>query len=138
MKQVTAKLVYQNRTQRFYELSEPITKGIRFKDEVNIIEEMQDDCNRRIKEEYRKYVPKDGCHLLCVSDAHTHIERLVFAAFKYLKDGVYEYCPLPTQIDGKHTFMIDGGNINSVYADEVYIRHLGRINGMSISLIKES
>lgn len=137
MKQVTAKLVYQTRTQRFYELSDSITKGRRHGEDVDIIEDLKYDRDH-VKEEYKKYIPHTGITILCVSDAMTHIERLVFPAFKYLENGVEKYGWTSLQIDGKHTFMTSGGDPNAVYDDEVYIRHLGRINGMYISLIKES
>lgn len=136
MKTIIAKKVFETRTQRFYELSEPITKGRRWKDDVDIIQEMTDPEISMIKEEYRKFIPSDGCRLVCVSDAHTHVERLVFQAFTYLDNGVVKHGRMSLNIDGKHTFSIDGGDTDSVYDDEVYLRHLGMVNKVRIMLEK--
>lgn len=130
--ETTAKLVYKTTTQRFYELSEPIVKGIVFKQEFDIVQEMNDMLNR-LKPQYHKDVPKDGCHIICISDATTHTERLVFAAINFSLSNKYSRTDI--QIDGKHTFMIHGGNQKDVHKDEIYIRHLGMLNGVRIKII---
>ena len=123
-----AKLVHDTGRQRWYELSEPIRKGIYdFSGEIDIVKDVQDYCQRRIKEEFRDAILeqfKDGCRMIVVSDAFTHIERLVFPGFCI--DGNWSF--ITNNIDGKHTFMIDGGNPKDVYADEVYLRHLCTLN----------
>lgn len=136
MKTIIAKKVFETRTKRFYELSEPITKGRRWNNDVDIIHEMTDPKINRIKKKYRKFIPDDGCRLVCVSDAHTHVERLVFPAFTYLDNGVVKYSIMSLQIDGKHTFSINGGDPDSVHDDEVYLRHLGMVNKVRIMLEK--
>ena len=81
-----------------------------------------------LAEDFRHLISDDieGVSLLCVSDAHIHTERLVFAA---LKTDEENYGRLQLQIDGKHTFMTNGGDIDSVYDDEIYLRHLSKLNG---------
>ena len=123
-----AKLVHDTGRQRWYELSEPIRKGIcDVSGEVDIVKDMQDCCQRHIKKEFLDAVLeqyKDGCRMVVVSDAFTHIERLVFPGFRL--NGNWSF--IEANIDGKHTFMIDGGNPEAVYADEVYLRHLCILN----------
>lgn len=128
-----ATLIKDNGRQRYYELSEPITKG-----KCDLLGEFPDlvkTCSetiaRRIKEEYKKEALdsiKDGIRYIVVSDAHTHIERLVFPAVKF-KDG--NITGISHDIAGKHTFMIDGGDSRAVYPDEVYLRFLARLNGLT-------
>ena len=127
-----AKLVRDNGRQRFYELSEPLNIGIC--DIRGLLKDLSTECvdvvKKRIRPEYHDtIVPQfaDGVRIVCVSDAFTHIERLVFPAF-IAKD---EYHGLSVNIDGKHTFMIDGGDSESVYEDAVYLRHLAIINNLS-------
>ncbi|MCR5071175.1 MAG: hypothetical protein K6A62_04540 [Bacteroidales bacterium] len=126
-----AKLVHSNARQRWYELSVPIHKGISdILGEVDIVKDVKSFIERRIKPEYRSAVLeayKDGCRTVVVSDAHTHIERLVFPGFCI--NGIWGI--LSGEIDGKHTFMSDGGDPNSVYNDEVYLRHLCSLNKIS-------
>ena len=129
-KTITATLVDKTMHQRFYELSEPIYKGKGIRGIVDIVTEIKEFVEKRINPEYKKYIRTDGCHIICVSDAHTHTERLVFAAEIF----PFGYGRIDPQIDGKHTFMIHGGDSNSIYADEVYLRHLGMINGVTIQL----
>lgn len=130
MKKIIAKLVKQTNEQRFYELSEPIYKGRRFGKDIDIAIEVK-ESKEHIKPEYRDTVRDDGCHIICISDAHTHIERLVFVAEKFS----FGYGRLGVQIDGCHTMMIHGGDSRYVYPDEVYLRHLGIINGVKIEMI---
>lgn len=129
MKEIIAKLVETTKHQRFYELSEPIYKGRRFGGDVNIATELQ-ECKDMVKPEFKHLIRTDGCHIICVSDAHTHIERLVFAAEKFPSG----YGRTGIQIDGSHTMRIHGGDSDRIYADEVYLRHLGMVNGVQIIL----
>jgi hypothetical protein len=67
---------------------------------------------------------------VCVSDAHTHVERLVFPAF-YIRDkttGEKKLIHRCNSIDGIVTMMIYGGDESAVYPDETYLRHLRMIN----------
>jgi hypothetical protein len=128
MKKNIAKLVETTKYQRFYELSEPIHKGRRFGGDVDIATELQECKDNRVKPDYKHLIRTDGCHIICVSDAHTHIERLVFAAEKFPSG----YGSLGIHIDGSHTMMIHGGDERYVYPDEVYLRHLGMVNGVKI------
>lgn len=133
MKKITAKLVSTNNTQRYYELSSPIYKGRRFGNNVDIIAELEECKEKQMKPEYKHLLRTDGCHVVCVSDAYTHIERLVFVGEKFPT----VYGRTSVQIDGSHTMRIHGGDKRYVYPDEVYLRHLGMINGVQIILDTE-
>jgi hypothetical protein len=131
MKEIIAKLVETTKYQRFYELSEPIHKGRRFGGDVDIVRELE-ECKERIFPEYKHLIRTDGCHIVCVSDAFTHIERLVFVGEKFASG----YARTDIHIDGSHTIRIHGGDERYVYPDEVYLRHLGIINGVKINIEK--
>ena len=67
---------------------------------------------------------------ICVSDAKTHVERLVFPAFN-IRDkltGETRLIHRCNNIDGRHAMMIHGGDYKSVYSDITYIRHLWLLN----------
>ena len=131
MKEIIAKLVETTNYQRFYELSEPIYKGRRFGSDVDIIRELE-ECKERMDPAYKRIIRTDGCHIICVSDAFTHIERLVFVGEKFTSG----YGSIGIHIDGSHTIRIHGGDERYVYPDEVYLRHLGIINGVKINIEK--
>lgn len=137
MKEITAKLVdtftdkESGATQRYYELSEPITKGYGITGIIDIsVAQLKtlDD----IKEKYKKYLHFDGAHIICISDATTHIERIVFVAEKFNNT----YSRLKIQIDGKLTMAMHGGDDRTIYDYEVYLRHLGMLNNVTIRLIE--
>lgn len=132
MKEIIAKLVSTNNTQRYYELSSPIYKGRNFGRDVDIVAALEECKENRMKPEYKHLLRADGCHIVCVSDAHTHIERLVFVGEKF--PSGYGNTGIP--IDGSHTMKLYGGDERHVYPDEVYLRHLGIVNGMQIILDK--
>lgn len=140
MEELTAKLVHTtpDGRQRFYKLNRKIKNGIYFGKHVDI---PKDTAETNFKEEY-KYLTdlsKDGVDVICISDAHTHIERLVFAGVEYMDKGKVCYSRYSTVIDGKNTFLIDGGSYDSVYEPCVYIRHLARLNGFKYNgIIEES
>lgn len=133
MKEIIAKLVSTNDTQRYYELSSPIFIGRNLGHDVDIVAELEECKEKRMKPEYKHLLRTDGCHIICVSDAYTHIERLVFVGEKFPAG----YGRTSIQIDGSHTMRIHGGDERSVYPDEVYLRHLGMINGVQIILDTE-
>jgi len=67
---------------------------------------------------------------VCVSDAHTHVERLVFPVLSVGdkntgKEGLFIWY---IDIDGYITRMDGDDNWNTVHPDEVYLRHLKLIN----------
>lgn len=138
MKEITAKLVYtyineeSGATQRYYELSEPITKGKSLTGDVNIPDDIVKCVEERIQDQFKQYVRTDGCHIIAISDANTHIERLAFVAEKF-PDG---YDILTVVIDGKMTMSIHGGDSRAVYDDKVYLRHLGMLNKVTIRVIE--
>lgn len=118
---------------RIYEVSEPIKKGISdlFGETTidKIIESYRDRLNEKFKECVLERLGK-GVNYVAISDAHTHIERLAFPAFK-INSFNSPYGFLGAEIAGKHTMMINGGNERSIYPDLVYLRRLAQINGYS-------
>ena len=131
-----AKLVktYSNRV-RIYELSKPIYKGKSdLKDEV-CIEESLKELYERLKPEYQESAlqyKKEGCYYVAISEAHTHIETLVFPAIR-VTDSSYAWSH--DDIGGKHTMMINGGDPSSIYQDEVYLRRLAQLNNYNYESI---
>ena len=129
-----ARLVYVADSYRVYELSEEILKGKSdIMGEIDIRKSFE-----MTKGRIRKDLPKETCDAMMdalslpcthifVSDAFTHVERLVFPAFEY--NGKYNRTS--DDIGGIHTMMIHGGDEDSVYDDEVYIRRLAQINGLT-------
>lgn len=79
---------------------------------------------------------KKPTNLIMVSDAHTHIERLVFPlslregnTMEEFINGKKQSCFVSLiQIAGKMTFMIEGGDPTTVLADEEYIKQLHEHN----------
>lgn len=130
MKNLTATLVDRNSHQRFYRLSHKLTKGysvIRGK-ETDLLEELKMAKEIDFKPEYKDTCPLDGVQMICVSDAHTHTERLVFAAMEYQEGKIGR---MRVQLDGVHTFSIYGGSDRAVKPDFVYLRRLAALNGLS-------
>ena len=114
--------------QEFYELSEPITKTA-FKDYLSI-KEILTKVKTRLKNEY-KYLIEDGqesVNIVCISDAHTHNERLVFLGV-LIKNGNYNRLS-DDHIDGVYTMMIHGGDQRKMYRPEVYLKRLAKANGL--------
>ena len=129
------KLIYRNQHQRFYETSKKLKrfpyKKWDFDTEIAY-------ASNRIKSEYKHLLEgiESGIDIICISDATTHIERLVFAGIR-AKSSIPNECFMfsSLQIDGKYTFRTSGGNINSVYPDEVYLRRIASCNNMNFKLI---
>jgi len=65
-----------------------------------------------------------------MSDANTHIERLIFPCvlIKNKETGEEKYSHLCYNIEGDHTMLIHGGCEESVYPIEEYLTRLSRIN----------
>lgn len=125
-----AKKVFEAPTYRIYELTEPIKIGKSdfLKTEVSIDKTIEYYLPR-IKEKYKDSIASrkgKGVEYVAISDAHDHIERLAFPAFKIGE----KYFFLADDIAGKHTYITTGGNPDSVYDDAVYLRFLSRINGL--------
>lgn len=126
-----ATLIHNTGRQRYYRLSEPITRGrtdlggdLDITEDVNkILPRLQltEDDRNTIREAYA-----NGCTMVCISDARTHVERLAFPAVELRG----EYGILPGDIAGKHTMMIHGGDPKAVYDDVVYLRYLCLLNGL--------
>jgi hypothetical protein len=119
------KLVHQTDRQRFYESDVEITK---FPNERFDLEEEVAYGKSRLKEGVEMLNEK--VFVVCISDAITHLERLVFAATTYkLSNDEVIYAPISMlQIDGSHTMMIHGGDASSMKPDEVYLRRIKMFN----------
>lgn len=64
--------------------------------------------------------------LICISDAHTHIERLAFVA---MRSGD-EYSAVPSiGLAGINTMMIHGGDSRAVYDYGRYMSDIAKVNG---------
>ena len=114
-------LVHENARQRFYKSNTEIK--VFPIDNFNWDEELK-SSKSNLKEGWSMI--DDKCFYVCVSDASTHIERLVFAAGRFqCNDGSIEYGRYSSShIDGNMTFMTYGGNPDLVKDDLVYLRHI--------------
>lgn len=134
MQEITATLLASPHggKQRVYQLSRSIKIGAK-----TTIKEALDSARERLKPKYQYLLEgaSDEWDVLCISDAHTHIERLVFLGF-YEDD---EKCGMlsSSHIHGKMTMMIHGGNSHEVYSDAVYLRRLATMNGYRFRGITE-
>lgn len=72
---------------------------------------------------------------IAISDATTHIERLVFPCFyiKNTKTGERKLWHRTTNIHGKHTMMIHGGDRRSAYSPKTYERALRAIQKENVN-----
>ena len=128
------KKVGDNGRQRFYKLSIPVEKvpNPRFdwekEKEYNI---------GRLKEQF-KHFHTEKIEYVAVSDAHTHVERLLFVAIPLNEEKTEFGCLAGLQLDGKHTMMIHGGDSRHCHSDEVYLRRLAKVNGYGFSWEQES
>lgn len=116
---------------RFYKFSLPLTMGrADFDKEPRSFESDFAEYRKRIAEQYQQFVPVRDFDIVCVSDAHTHLERLVFVGMEYHDAEDVKYnCIIHAQIGGEHTLMIGGGSRQSMRNDVVYLRRLAQING---------
>lgn len=95
---------------------------------------------KNLKELYEKFLMnfKDGVIVhskfdkfdtICISDAHTHCERLVFPAYRYtFCENVNKLSHTYDEIAGTHTMMIFGGDTNHHLEAEEYIEQLREAN----------
>lgn len=130
-KTLTFTKVGENKDQRFYKLSTPVTE---VPNPDFSFDEYVKDKRERVYERFQYLIP-DKIEYICVSDAHTHIERLVFIAVFFPDKDQYDSLG-GQQIDGKHTMMIHGGSSRDVHPDEVYLRRLSSANNMKMKLEK--
>lgn len=132
MKELTFTKVGESMFQRFYKLSTPVSKApnpnFNWDDE-------RDYFLKRIEDEYKQALPRE-IEYVCVSDAITHIERLLFAAIPHETFDIGYSCLVGMHLDGKHTMMIDGGDDRDVHPDEVYLRRLARSNNLHFAGVK--
>lgn len=131
MNTLTAQLVYKDNLKRYYKLNHKLTKGTnRLLGKTFDINEALIEEFKRVKDEYKHGMPTNGVDLIAVSDARSHIERLVFPAIQF--DGNYGHTM--SNIEGQHTMMIHGGDERTVRPDYVYIRLLAKLNGFTFHM----
>lgn len=133
--QLIVKKIYETSRQRFYQLNKVLKKFPN--PNFDYDKEFEWECSR-IKEEHKDIIDhlKDGTNIVCISDAHTHIERLCFPGFIFELDGKKDYGRFSLQCDGKHTFMIHGGNLRDVHPDEVYLRRIASVNNLTLLMVE--
>ena len=130
MREIKVRLVKDYGKQKFYELSSPIKKGRYFYKDVDIENSLREEF-RNVSDKYKESFSRE-CKIICVSDAHTHIERLVFAGHRKGDEFYFSH----TVICGVNTMMINGGDITKIYDINVYLRFLGRLNNVKLTLLK--
>jgi hypothetical protein len=119
-------LVKSTQSQRFYKLPKRIDKADRCESIAKLLLDL--DPLKFIEGVSLAEDLSSGIEYVCISDAHAHIERLVFPAFMVTKNGETVLSHRNNQIGGKVTMMIHGGDPDSVYPDEVYLRRLMMLN----------
>jgi hypothetical protein len=114
---------------RFYELTQPLYRGKNGggREETLTHAELSKWDKFRPEYEYLNEELEKPVKYIAVSDAKYYVERLVFVCVFDRKRN--KPVMLSTDIAGKDTFMIHGGDPKSVYRDETYIRWLARYNG---------
>ena len=124
----TARLLEErgNGRQKIYLLDFKIYKDVKGKE----INSLYDDFEKNLKKEYVLNDTTEYVDKICVSDAFTHAERLVFSCF-YVKNIenkerriVVDYY----DIAGETTAMIFGGDTSTMLPPEEYIRQLWEVN----------
>jgi hypothetical protein len=118
-------LIHTTANQRYYKLSEPVFYS---KDHVGMIDIVAKIKSKKWNPEYRGKILsqyQNGCNIIVISDATTHIERIAFAGACI--DG--KYMPL-IKIGGEYTMMIHGGWQESIKDDKVYLRWLAKVNNL--------
>ena len=96
MKEITAKLVRTTDKQRFYELSDPIMKGRRHNNEVDIPKEIEDCRDKRIKVQYKDEILTEELLLKLGAQKGWNSNKTYFVIYAeeediYIlyKDGIY-------------------------------------------------
>ncbi len=118
------RLKFHTKYWRFFKLSFTVTKDVHGKpiEPVDIV----------LKPEYEFIGDlSKGTHYICVSDARTHVERLVFPALPVLEKSTHKisYCVTNYfHIAGEMTMMIYGGDPESIHEPEFYIKQLWEAN----------
>lgn len=118
---------------RAYKLSEPIYKG--FSDlvgdvDIKAVAKEWLEARRWNKPEFKdaiQQIAENGLYYVAISDAHTHIERLVFPALN-VTFGDRSYPFISDDIGGEHTMLLEGGDPDSIHPDAVYLRRLAQLN----------
>lgn len=113
---------------RYYELDFNIFKGLNGWRICDIMEV----ARKRLRPEYEMVEPDLlFTKFICVSDAHSHIERLVFPAFwvRKIETGEIILSHTHTQIAGVWTNKSEGGDESTIEEPEYYVKQLRNVEG---------
>lgn len=121
-KEIKFTLVKEESNRKYYQCSELLVKSA---NKFDIIKDIINSFIERLEDGYSKYVNPNGLEYICISDAHTHTERLVFPAFKLEDTLLINHL----HIAGDMTMMICGGDDSLVYEPEHYFKQLAEANG---------
>lgn len=117
-------LVKETDTQRYYKLPRPI----KYYGKGDTIADLFKKDPIRLVDGYAPVLSEiTEIDHVCVSDAHTHIERLCFPCFEIRDTATGEVQLIHRSHEhlcGYWTMMIHGGSADAVYPDGVYIRYL--------------
>lgn len=129
--------VFKDKHQTYYVSDTPIkevpNRSSVFEDRVK---EVLYCLDNKINEEYELIDPirgdmNKGFKYICISDARTHIERLVFYAHKFRnkKTGEIVFGAMDKlHIDGEMVMLTGGGNTASVHPHSYYLDRLIELN----------
>jgi len=128
------KVITDENGRRIYRSDTPITKGTN--NFWTLSKAIKDLRNTQIKDGYELVGPTletitEGFNLVCISDAITHSERLVFPAAKVkkIKTGDVFYSIFSfVQIAGKNTFLTTGGDTSTILEDKCYLEQIIKAN----------
>lgn len=136
MKKIKFELVKDTGRQKFYKCNPPIAKGVK-ESTVNTVEKMQKEIQNfrgmTFKKRYtlEPMLTDKGIDYVCISDASTHTERLIFPAYKFTdteNPSEPDYTFSTLEIAGTYTYMSEGGNSSTVKEPEYYLKQLAKAN----------
>ena len=130
-----------NRNQKIYKLPLKIKygfnsgfMGLTQRRTFDIVDAMMWET-RKLKPEYSIVEDlTEGFEYVCVSMANTHIEKLVFPAYKveHKETGEESFAFCMNSIEGKMTMMIYGGDYSTIESDEEYLKRLVELNSKEV------
>lgn len=122
-------LIHSNDRQRVYKLNFKVRQFKRPDEDLRTIKEVF-DYNIGLPEHLEIADDTETIDKVCVSDAHDHVERLVFPII-YVTDkntGAKRLFINFLDIDGHMTPLNGYDNAKTIHKDEVYLRHLRMLN----------
>lgn len=129
MKEKDWELILNAGRQRVYKLNFKIRYFKRPDEELTPIKEAF-DYNIGLPEHLEIIDDTETIDKVCVSDAHDHVERLVFPIVSVVDKRTGNECLFINylDIDGYMTSLNGYDNVKYIYDDEIYLRHLRMLN----------